>query len=296
MNMSKRWEQRKIEVINMAAGPDMPPQDIEYTAEELGTWQTVSDALDHAWSGRVDPALIAAKQSLGLSNNEVPQLTQITEALKNRSGFKFRAVGGLALASDFFGGLADGRFLSTQFLRDGSDPFYTPEPDMIHEVIGHGTLLAHPEMAELHRLAGRAYQRMETARAKKFMADVWWFSGEFGVVRSGDTIQAVGAGLLSSVGELEQFQASAQQLEIHPLIMGFCEYKIDEFQKKLFVADSIAHMCDVVGSIFAEAQEDKILREASLDYRWKKFHFDLSRGHMGLMIPPTPSAMWSDLL
>ena len=155
----------------------------------------------------------------------------------------------------FYGSLADGVFHSTQYLRHPSRPLYTPEPDLIHEVIGHGGMLASPRFAELNRLAGRAARRLETKEGRDFFAHVFWFTIEFGVVHEDGEVRAYGAGLLSSYGEIEEFRSA----EIRPLDipeMGVLEYDITRYQPILYAADGIEHLLDVVGGFFEECDDD----------------------------------------
>ena len=92
-------------------------------------------------------------------------------------------------------------------------PFYTPEPDVVHEVIGHANMLAEPSLADLYQRAGKASQRATTAEALEFFSRVFWFSLEFGVVWEDGELRAYGAGLLSSYAEIERFRDA----EIRPL-------------------------------------------------------------------------------
>ena len=135
---------------------------------------------------------------------------------------------------EFYGSLADRVFHSTQYIRHPAAPLYTPEPDLIHEVIGHGNLLASPEFAELNLLAGQAARRCETERrASKFLADVFWFTIEFGVLHEDGELRAYGAGILSSYGEIEEFR----EMEIRPidyLEMGTIDYDITHYQPVLY--------------------------------------------------------------
>jgi phenylalanine-4-hydroxylase len=52
---------------------------------------------------------------------------------------------------------------------------------VIHEVIGHGNMLASPRFAALKQAAGEAAHRVETDAALQVIADVFWFTLEFGV-------------------------------------------------------------------------------------------------------------------
>jgi phenylalanine-4-hydroxylase len=156
---------------------------------------------------------------------------------------------------EFYGSLADGVFHSTQYVRHHARPLYTPEPDLIHEVIGHAGLLASPRLAELNRLAGRAARRLETKPGRDFFATVFWFTIEFGVVRERGELRAYGAGLLSSYGEIEEFRdADVRPLEI--ATMGWQDYDITKYQPILYAADGLEQLLDVAGAYFDECDDE----------------------------------------
>lgn len=248
---------RKQQIMSHATGPEGLPEHIEYTPEEHTVWRLVSAALEPAWSTYVVPELQVAKDRLGLSIEQIPQLNEVTDRLRAISGFSFHSFAGLASREVFFGSLANRKFVSTQFIRDSSTPFYTDEPDIVHELIGHATLLACPELAELHQLAGTALMRVGTERAKQFISDVWWFSGEFGVIESGARIKAFGAGILSSVAEIEHLRSTVvKPLDI--VDMGTLPYEIDHMQSVVFAGKSIGHTLDQVGGFFDMATDDMI--------------------------------------
>jgi phenylalanine-4-hydroxylase len=158
-------------------------------------------------------------------------------------------------------GAADRVFHSTQYVRHPSEPLYTPEPDVIHEVIGHGNLLASPRFAAVKQAAGDAARRVETDEGLQFIADVFWFTLEFGVVWEAGRLQAYGAGILSSYGEIEEFR----HMEIRPLDfgeMGTIEYDITKYQPVLYAAESMDHLEEAVGGFFATADDDTPARYA----------------------------------
>lgn len=258
------WERRRV-IAEQAAGIDRPPTDIDYTPVEHGVWADVAATLAPLWERHAAVEVLAGRDRLALPVDEIPQLAAVGRALRPVTGFDYRAVAGLVPSVEFFGGLAGSRFSSTQYIRWEGSPVYTPEPDVIHEVMGHANCLACPEIAELHRLAGRAIERVQTDRARQVLADVFWFSAEFGVVREGGTVKAYGAGLLSSPGELGWFGRHAEIRPIDVAAMGRLGYDIDVYQQTLFAGDSMQHVLDVVGGFFATASDASIERLIARD-------------------------------
>jgi phenylalanine-4-hydroxylase len=168
-------------------------------------------------------------------------------------------VPGLVPTRTFYGALGDRRFCSTQYIRHHSVPFYTPEPDVVHELVGHANALAEPRFAGLYELAGQAARRCETDEALEAFSRVFWFSLEFGVAwesgADGRELRAYGAGLLSSFGEIQAFRAA----EIRPLdiaAMASLDYDITTYQPVLFAAESFDHAHEVLATFFATWDDD----------------------------------------
>jgi phenylalanine-4-hydroxylase len=157
----------------------------------------------------------------------------------------------------FYRALADRRFYSTQYVRHSAVPLYTPEPDIIHEVIGHGHLLATPTFGELHRLAGEAAKRLRDEDNLKFLSKVFWFSLEFGTVIEDGELRAYGAGILSSYGEIEEFRGMDHR-PVDLVEMGTADYDITAYQPILYRADSTPEVVDVIGGFFRACTDDSI--------------------------------------
>jgi len=244
--------------------PGAPIPQIDYTEAEHDVWRTVCRELAPKHEKYACRAFREAVAALDLPRDRIPQLNEVTDGLKPLTGFEYVPAAGIVPLDEFYGSLADRLFHSTQYVRHHDAPLYTPEPDLIHEVIGHGNLLADPQVAEVNRLAGEAARRCETDAGLQFVADVFWFTIEFGVLHEEGELCAYGAGILSSYGEIEEFRA----MEIRPIDfheMGTIEYDITKYQPVLFGAESFDHMIDAVGSFFAGFDDDtpaRIEREA----------------------------------
>jgi phenylalanine-4-hydroxylase len=239
--------------------PGEPIPQIDYTEAEHEVWRTVCRELAPKHERYACRPYREALVALGLPTDRIPQLDEVTAGLAPLTGFEYVPAAGIVPLDEFYGSLADRRFHSTQYVRHHDAPLYTPEPDLIHEVIGHGHLLADAQFAELNRIAGEAARRMETDEGLQMVADVFWFTIEFGCVWEEGELRAYGAGILSSYGEIEEFRG----MEIRPLDfqqMATIDYDITKYQPVLFAADSMEHLVDSVGSFFADCDDDTPVR------------------------------------
>lgn len=228
---------------------------IDYTEAEHDVWRTVCRELAPKHEYYACRAFRDAVVALDLPRERIPQLDEVTANLRPLTGFRYVPAAGIVPLEEFYGSLADRTFHSTQYVRHHAAPLYTPEPDLIHEVIGHGHLLADPQLAEVNRLAGEAARRAETREGLQVVADVFWFTIEFGVVHEAGELRAYGAGLLSSYGEIEQFRgADVRPLDFHA--MATIDYDITTYQPVLFAAASMDHVVDAVGGFFATFDDD----------------------------------------
>ncbi|ETK35703.1 phenylalanine 4-monooxygenase [Microbispora sp. ATCC PTA-5024] len=246
--------------LNHTPGDPIPVA--EYTDEEHHVWALVTRELAVKHEKYAVREFLDAAARLGLPADRIPQLQEVSDLLHPLTGFRYLPAAGLVPLREFYGVLADGLFHSTQYIRHHSVPFYTPEPDVIHEVIGHANTLASPRFAELYRAAGRAARRVETDEALEFVSKVFWFTLEFGVMREDGEVRAYGAGILSSYGEIEEFRG----MDIRPLDlvdMGTTAYDITKYQETLFEAASFDQLEDVVGEFWDTCDDDAVRRLAS---------------------------------
>ena len=252
-----RYRERRNHIASLALdwAPGSPIPHVDYSDEEQEVWRTVRRELAGKHQRLACAEYRSAMDSLGLPLDRIPQLDEVGSLLRPLTGFEYHPAAGLVPFEAFYGSLADGVFHSTQYLRHPSRPLYTPEPDLIHEVIGHGGMLASPRFADLNRAAGRAAQRLQTPEGRDFFARVFWFTIEFGVIHEGDELRCYGAGLLSSYGEIDEFRGA----DIRPLDiaeMGTLEYDITKYQPILFAADSMGQLEEVLGGFFATCDDD----------------------------------------
>ncbi len=192
---------------------DRPPI-IEYTAEENATWKRVNEKLKRLHRTHACSEYLDARSKINFDETEIPQLADMDDVLFDTSGWHIVPVSGLLHPRDFLNALAYKHFHSTQYVRHPSQPFYTPEPDVIHELIGHVPLLTNDDYSELIVEIGRKSLNATDKEIWK-LTKIYWYTIEFGVVlERGVNKRAFGAGILSSVGELYNMMDNTVEYEL----------------------------------------------------------------------------------
>jgi len=236
-----RARRNRIARIAMEYEPGTPVPEAPYTPEEHELWRAVRDALGPAHRRHACAEYLECVERLDLPRDRIPQLNEVSAKVRSISGFRLEPVAGLVEPRVFLESLARGVFLCTQYIRHHSAPLYTPEPDVVHELLGHAVTLASQRLAELNRLVGEAVRRTSSPENLERLSRVYWFTVEFGVVREVGEIKAYGTGLLSSAGELE----AMRRAELRPLDLEAAsrqQYDPTKYQPVLFCADSFEGM------------------------------------------------------
>src|SRR6185369_6936402 len=121
--------------------------------------RAVWDVLEPAQAAHACAEYLTCIRKLSLARDRIPQLREVSEKVEALSGFRLEPVAGLVEPRVFLESLASGTFLCTQYIRHYSTPLYTPEPDVVHEIVGHAVTLASERFAQLNRLFGEAVRR-----------------------------------------------------------------------------------------------------------------------------------------
>jgi phenylalanine-4-hydroxylase len=252
-----RRRRGEIAAAALAWKPGEPTPRIDYTDAEQNVWRTVCRELAPKHRRYAVREYREAVERVALPTDRVPGLDEVTARVEPISGWRYVPAAGLVPLREFYGSLEHRVFHSTQYVRHPDVPLYTPEPDIVHEVVGHGHLLATPTFGELHRLAGVATNRLHDEENVRFLSRVFWFSLEFGVVVEDGELRAYGAGILSSYGEIEEFRGMEHR-PIDLVEMGTADYDITAYQPVLYRAESVDQIVDVVGGFFRDCSDESI--------------------------------------
>ena len=170
-----RRRRSEIAAAALAWRPGEPAPLVDYEAAEQEVWRTVCRELAPLHERFAVGEYRAALLRLALPADRLPGLDDVSAALGATTGWRYVPAAGLVDLRTFYTALGDRIFHSTQYVRHRALPLYTPEPDIVHEVIGHGHLLATPTFGELHRRAGAAAARLRDEDSLRFLSRVFWF-------------------------------------------------------------------------------------------------------------------------
>ncbi len=220
-----------------------PPPVIDYNAEEERIWREATPKLDELHVRHASAIYLKAKRDLRISEERIPQLRTLSGQVQAASGMHLVPAEGPIPYRTFYRYIADRGFPVTQFIRHGSKPEFTPEPDMIHDCLGHVPPLVNHDYAALLTQIGQAASAVPTGDKVLALKRLSWFSIEFGLIEEGGETKVFGAGILSSMGEIPNSLSS--NVERRPFVTDEVietDYDASQMQTLLFVIPSFAFL------------------------------------------------------
>ena len=217
------------------------PPLIEYTPEETRIWREVSPKLDELHARHACGLYNRAKRDLAITTAEVPQLRALSDRLRRETDLHLVPAEGALPYRTFYRYIGERGFPVTQFIRHGSHPEFTPEPDMIHDCLGHVPPLMNHDYAELLVLIGKAAASTPHGEQVLALKRFSWFSIEFGLIEEAGETKVFGAGILSSTGEIP-YSLFSPEVKREPFVTDVVvgtDYDPSRMQDHLFVAPSL---------------------------------------------------------
>ena len=227
------------------AGPDYRVEQdwAAYTQEEHALYRRLFERQSKLVPRYACPEWIEAIEALD-SGREIPRFEEVSRKLRAKTGWEIVAVPGLIPDEAFFTHLARRRFPVTVWLRRPDEFDYIVEPDVFHDFFGHVPLLFDPVYADHLHEYGKGGLKAMRLDAVKMLARLYWYTIEFGLMKTPLGVRAYGAGLLSSGGELAYCVEDARPRRL-PFDLERAmrtQYQIDRYQDTYFVIDSFGQL------------------------------------------------------
>jgi len=228
-----------------------------YSAEEHDRWRRLYRRQIELVPGRACREYEQALRALPYEQG-IPRFDAVNEPLERATRWRLVAVPGLLPDPVFFEHLAHRRFPVTVWLREEHEFDYIVEPDVFHDFFGHVPLLFDPVFADYMEAYGQGGLKAERLGGLKYLARLYWYTVEFGLIRTPDGLRNYGAGILSSPGEIRYAIESPQPRRVGFDLMRVMRslYKIDTYQETYFVIDSFQQLFDATAPDFAPYYEE----------------------------------------
>ena len=217
------------------------PQDwTHYTPQDHATWDKLFARQAKLLPGRASDAYLRGLDVLKLSKPGIPDFAELSERLMKLTGWQVVAVPGLVPDAVFFDHMANRRFVAGNFIRRPDQLDYLEEPDVFHDVFGHVPMLADPVFADYLVAYGQGGQRALGLDALKYLARLYWYTVEFGLIREEAGLRIYGSGIVSSFAESKFAldDPSPNRIAFDLARVMRTEYRIDDFQQNYFVIPS----------------------------------------------------------
>lgn len=216
---------------------------VDWDSTEDQIWHDLVVRQKNVIEQRACQAYLDGLELLDLPLQRVPQLPEINAVLRRETGWQVEPVPALINFDRFFALLADKKFPAATFLRSRQEFDYLQEPDFFHEIFGHCAMLTHPDFAAFTHTYGKL-GKGATPQQRRYLARLYWFTVEFGLVQEQGQTKIYGGGVLSSPGEtayaLDSQVAIREPFDLDTVLRT--PYRIDIMQPKYFVLDEIADL------------------------------------------------------
>ena len=246
-----------------------------YSEENHEAWRHLFARMKPRWERYANRHFLEGIHSLCLDPLRVPRLEDVNKFLRPLTGFQAKAVSGYIPAYLFFDCLRNRAFPTTITIRSSGKLDYLPEPDIFHDIAGHVPMHTDKAFAEtLVRFGECAHTAAELVAGIRdeaepvrrltsiirAMARFFWFTVEFGLMRTPNGLRAYGSGLLSSFGEIEH-AIDSPEVQRYPIQLEWAinqAFEIDHYQPLLFTVDSFDHLFGLVDELERWLREGKL--------------------------------------
>lgn len=225
----------------MASDWTVPQHTSDYSDENQAVWRLLVERQTALARLHGCAEFVQGLETLGISDS-IPDFDAVNERLEKLTGWRVVGVPGLITDEVFYDHLAHRRFPVTVWIRSRAEIDYLVEPDLFHDFFGHVPLLSNPVFADYMQMYG---QRALEAGAKiDLLARLYWYTVEFGLIRTPAGLKIYGAGILSSAAEVKHAMSGGgvERLPFEAATVMRRPYQIDKLQDTYFVLDDFRQL------------------------------------------------------
>jgi phenylalanine-4-hydroxylase len=224
----------------------------DYTDEEHAIWRLLFERQHEILQGRACDEFLSGLDGLGIAAEGIPDFRRLSDVLERTTGWQIVAVPGLVPDAIFFEHLANRRFPSTCFIRTRAQLDYLQEPDVFHDIYGHVPLLMNPVFADYMQAYGEGGLKASGQDALHYLARLYWYTVEFGLISTPKGLRIYGSGILSSKGEsiFSLEDPSPNRIHFDLLRVMQTRYRIDDYQESYFTIRSFDELFEATGPDF----------------------------------------------
>ena len=225
-----------------------------YTEEDFSVWKILFNRQIDNLKEIVAQEFLDSLKKMQFNPHKIPDFIQVNRILKNSTGWKIKTVPNIAEAKDFFSCLSKKQFTTTCWLRSMSEIDYLEEPDMFHDVFAHIPLLINKNYSDFfHKIGQIGLSVINDEERLKKLQRLYWFTIEFGLLKSGSKHKIYGAGIISSKGESENAMAKSSTKEDYNVkkIMNH-DFRTDVIKDTYYVIESFDQLINSISDIKKE--------------------------------------------
>lgn len=210
-----------------------------YSADDHAMWRALFERQSRLLPGRACEQFLRGLDRLGIAADGIPDFERLSELLHRATGWRAVAVPGLVADDVFFWHLAHRRFPAANWIRSPKKMDYLQEPDVFHDVFGHVPMLIHPVFAEYMAAYGQGGLKALRLDALTYLARLYWYTVEFGLIATEKGLRIYGSGIVSSLKESRYALDSdaPKRIAFDLLRVMRTNYRIDDLQDNYFVID-----------------------------------------------------------
>lgn len=229
---------------------------VDWSEEENNTWKTLVSRQKDIIIGKASDEFLSGLELLNFPDDRIPQLPEINKVLLEATGWGVEPVPALIQPKEFFNLLANKRFPAATFIRIPEELDYIQEPDIFHEIYGHTPLLTNQAYGDFMEKFGKLALKAQPKDRRRLFR-LFWFTIEFGLLKTDEGLKAYGGGILSSIGETQYcLTDKSLKKDFDILEVLRTPYRIDIMQPLYFIIEKFDDLFTILDHDILELIEE----------------------------------------